>query len=132
MPRCCGCIVSNATLLYVAGYLALCREDAGQREHSLRAAFNGLRYIARTGNQWRFMPGDLPPWPIVYGELHWVEPAKASGGKLTQCDCAHDKFVHREHEREQKSKATEQGHGFPDSSRRTMVLQFVKRKNSPE
>jgi transposase len=32
----------------------------------LRAVFNGLRYIVRAGNQWRFMPGDLPPWPVVY------------------------------------------------------------------
>jgi transposase len=31
----------------------------------LRAVFNGLRYIVRTGNQWRFMPGDLPPWTAV-------------------------------------------------------------------
>jgi transposase len=35
-------------------------------EHALRAVFNGLRYIVRTGNQWRFMPGDLPPWTVVY------------------------------------------------------------------
>ena len=58
--------VSDEEWAFVAGYLALCREDAGQREHSLRGVFNGLRYIVRTGNQWRFMPGDLPPWPIIY------------------------------------------------------------------
>jgi len=40
----------------VAPYLALCREDAPQRTHCLRAVFDGLRYIVRTGNQWRFMP----------------------------------------------------------------------------
>lgn len=57
----------------MAGYLALCREDAKQREHSLRAVFNGLRYIVLTGNQWRFMPGDLPPWPVVYQQAqHWI------------------------------------------------------------
>ena len=57
----------------MAGYLALCREDARQREHSLRAVFNGLRYIVRTGNQWRFMPHDLPPWPIVYRQTQrWI------------------------------------------------------------
>jgi transposase len=42
------------------------REDAPQRKHALRELFNGLRYIARTGLQWRFMPTDLPPWPAVY------------------------------------------------------------------
>jgi transposase len=65
--------VSDEEWAFVAGYLALCREDAGQREHSLRAVFNGLRYIVRTGNQWRFMPGDLPPWPIVYQQTQrWI------------------------------------------------------------
>ena len=65
--------VSDEEWAFVAGYLALCREDAKQREHSLRAVFNGLRYIARTGNQWRFMPGDLPPWPIVYQQTQrWI------------------------------------------------------------
>jgi transposase len=37
-----------------------------QREHALQAVFNGLSYIVRTGNQWRFMPGDLPPWAAIY------------------------------------------------------------------
>jgi len=54
-------------------YLALCREDSPQREHSLRGVFNGLRYIVRTGNQWRFMPGDLPPWTVVYQQTQrWI------------------------------------------------------------
>ena len=65
--------VSDEEWAFVTGYLALCREDAGQREHSLRAVFNGLRYIVRTGNQWRFMPHDLPPWPIVYQQTQrWI------------------------------------------------------------
>jgi transposase len=58
---------------FVASYLALCREDSAQREHSLRAVFNGLRYIVKTGNQWRFMPHDLPPWPAVYQQTQrWI------------------------------------------------------------
>jgi transposase len=36
------------------------REDALQREHSLREVFNGLRSIVRTCIQWRMMPVDLP------------------------------------------------------------------------
>ena len=35
---------------FVAPYLALVREDAPQREHDLREAFNGLRWIVRTGS----------------------------------------------------------------------------------
>jgi transposase len=58
---------------FVAPYLALCREDAEQREYSLREVFNGVRYIVRTGNQWRFMPHDLPPWYVVYQQMQrWM------------------------------------------------------------
>jgi transposase len=42
--------------------LTVVREDAPQREHPLRAVFNGLRCVLRTGCQWRYMPDDLPPW----------------------------------------------------------------------
>jgi len=58
----------------VASYLALCREDAGQRDHSLRDLFNGLRYVARTGNHWRFMPNDVPPWTEVHQQMRrWID-----------------------------------------------------------
>jgi transposase len=50
----------------VAPYLTLMREDAPQREYSLREVFNGLRWVIRTGAQWRMMPHDLPPWATVY------------------------------------------------------------------
>jgi transposase len=36
---------------FLAPYLALMREDAPQRHHSLRELFNGLRFIARAGLQ---------------------------------------------------------------------------------
>jgi transposase len=42
--------VSDEEWAFVAPHLTLCREDAPQREHALRAVFNGLRYIVRTGN----------------------------------------------------------------------------------
>ena len=42
------------------------REDAPQREHDLREVFNAMRWIVRTGSQWRYMPNDLPPWEAVY------------------------------------------------------------------
>ncbi len=50
---------------FVAPCPALMREDAPQREHSLRNVFNGLRHIVRAGVQWRFMPNGLPPWRAV-------------------------------------------------------------------
>jgi transposase len=65
--------VSDEEWAFVSSYLALCREDSPQRDHSLRGVFNGLRYIVRTGNQWRFMPGDLPPWTAVYQQTQrWI------------------------------------------------------------
>ncbi len=57
----------------MAPYLALCREDAAQCNYPLREVFNGLRYIVKTGNQWRLMPHDLPPWTVAYQQMRrWM------------------------------------------------------------
>lgn len=58
--------VSDEEWALVAPYLTLMTEDAPQRTYSLREVFNGLRWIVRTGAQWRWMPHDLPPWSVVY------------------------------------------------------------------
>lgn len=66
--------VTDEEWAFLAPYLTLMREDAPQRRHSLRELFNGLRYIARTGLQWRFMPTDLPPWQAVYQQTRrWID-----------------------------------------------------------
>ena len=66
--------VSDDEWAFVAPYLTLMREDAPQREYSLREVFNGLRYIVRTGAQWRVMPHDLPPWYAVYQQAQrWLK-----------------------------------------------------------
>jgi transposase len=66
--------VSDDEWAFVAPYLTLMKEDAPQREHSLREVFNGLRYIVRTGMQWRMMPNDLPPWHTVYQQTQrWLK-----------------------------------------------------------
>jgi transposase len=66
--------VSDDDWAFIAPYLTLMTEDAPQREHSLREAFNGLRFIVRTGMQWRFMPNDLPPWHTVYQQTQrWLK-----------------------------------------------------------
>ena len=65
--------VSDEEWSFVAPYLALIREDAPQRGHELREVFNGLRWIVRTGSQWRYMPHDLPPWAAVYQQTQrWL------------------------------------------------------------
>jgi transposase len=66
--------VSDEEWEFLAPYLTLMRDDAPQRRHPLRDLFNGLRFIARTGLQWRFMPNDLPPWAAVYQQTRrWLE-----------------------------------------------------------
>jgi transposase len=66
--------VSDEEWAFLAPYLTLMREDAPQRTHPLRELFNGLRYIARTGLQWRLMPHDLPPWQAVYQQTRrWLD-----------------------------------------------------------
>jgi len=66
--------VTDDEWAFVAPYLTLMKEDAPQRDYPLREVFNGLRYIVRTGMQWRFMPNDLPPWHTVYQQTQrWIK-----------------------------------------------------------
>jgi transposase len=66
--------VSDEEWAFVAPYLTLMSEEAPQRDHSLREVFNGLRWIIRTGAQWRMMPNDLPPWYTVYQQSQrWIK-----------------------------------------------------------
>jgi transposase len=66
--------VSDDEWSFVAPYLILMTEEAPQREHDLREVCNGLRWIVRTGAQWRMMPHDLPPWAAVYQQTQrWLK-----------------------------------------------------------
>lgn len=59
---------------FVASYLTLMREDAPQRQYPLRELFNGLRWMVRTGAQWRMIPNDLSPWRAVYRQARrWIK-----------------------------------------------------------
>jgi transposase len=65
--------VSDAEWEFLLPYLTLMREDAPQREYSLRAVFDSLRYVVKTGCQWDFLPHDLPPWTAVYQQARrWI------------------------------------------------------------
>ena len=49
------------------------KEDAPQRDPSLREVFNGLRWMVRAGAPWRLIPKDLPPWPAIHQQtMRWV------------------------------------------------------------
>src|SRR5258707_14439349 len=61
--------VTDEEWAFVLPYLLLCREDSPQRKHELRTVFNAVRYVARTGGQWRFLPHDSPPWYVVYQQM---------------------------------------------------------------
>jgi transposase len=65
--------VSDEEWAFVAPYLMLLPPDVGQRRYDVREAFNGVRYIVKTGAHWRMMPHDLPPWPLVYQQMRrWM------------------------------------------------------------
>jgi transposase len=65
--------VSNAEWEFVRPYLCLLPEDAGQRVHGLRDVFDALRWMARGGSPWRYLPKDFPPWEMVYQQTRrWL------------------------------------------------------------
>ena len=69
-----GSDVTDAEWTFLLPYLCLMREDAPQREHSLRELFNALRYMVKTGCTWRFLPHDFPPWTAVYQQARrWLD-----------------------------------------------------------
>ena len=58
---------------FCAPYLTLMTEDAPQRQYSLRAIFNAVRYMVRAGCPWRMIPNDLPPWYTVQQQAQrWI------------------------------------------------------------
>ncbi len=66
--------VSDEEWAFVAPYLTLMTPDAPQRRHDLREVYNALRWIVRTGAQWRYLPHEFPPWQAVYQQTRrWIE-----------------------------------------------------------
>jgi len=66
--------VSDEEWELVAPYLTLMTEDAPQRVYPMREVFNGVRFIAKTGAPWRYMPNDLPPREVVYQQSQrWIQ-----------------------------------------------------------
>jgi transposase len=66
--------ISDDAWAFSVPYVTLMTEDAPQRDRSLRAVLNGLRWIVRAGAAWRLMPHDLPPWYTVYQQSQrWLK-----------------------------------------------------------
>jgi transposase len=65
--------VSDEEWAFAAPYLTLMRSDAPQRTHELREVFDAVRWLARAGAPWRYLPGDFPPWAAVYQQTQrWI------------------------------------------------------------
>src|SRR6516225_1910740 len=66
--------VSDTEWEFLLPYLTLMRADAPQRFHDLREVFNALRYVVKTGCQWRMLPHDFPEWTVVYQQARrWMQ-----------------------------------------------------------
>jgi len=66
--------VTDEEWAFCAPYLTLMKEDAPQREHSLRNVFNGLRWMVRSGAPWRMMPHEFAPWQTIHQQtMRWIE-----------------------------------------------------------
>ena len=66
--------VSDAEWEFLLPYLTLMREDAPQRGHDMREVFNSIRYVVKTGCQWRMLPHDLPDWTVAYQQARrWIQ-----------------------------------------------------------
>jgi transposase len=66
--------VSDGEWEFLLPYLTLMRADAPQRSHDLREVFNAVRYVVKTGCQWRMLPHDFPEWTVVYQQTRrWMQ-----------------------------------------------------------
>ena len=66
--------VTDEEWAFVSPYLRLMKESAPQRRYPLRELFNGVRWLARAGAPWRYLPKDFPSWRAVYLQYRrWEE-----------------------------------------------------------
>jgi transposase len=65
--------VTDEEWAFVAPYLTLMTPAAPQRRYDPREVFDALRWLVRTGAQWRMLPHDFPPWEAVYQQAQrWL------------------------------------------------------------
>jgi putative transposase len=53
-------------MAYLKANLPASKLPARLRAHSLRAIFDTVFYVLKSGCPWRLLPCDFPPWPTVY------------------------------------------------------------------
>src|SRR5690349_14498428 len=65
--------VTDAEWEFLLPYLILMRPDAPQRAYDLREVFNAIRYVVKTGCQWRMLPHDFPDWTVAHQQARrWL------------------------------------------------------------
>lgn len=65
--------VSDEEWAFVAPYLTLMTPNAPQRRYDRREVYTAMRWIVRSGAQWRMLPHEFPPWPTVYQQTQrWI------------------------------------------------------------
>src|SRR5215510_4578903 len=52
---------------YIKRLIPAAKSGGRKRQTDLRLTVNAIFYISRTGNQWRYLPREYPPWQTVYG-----------------------------------------------------------------
>lgn len=62
-------------------------------KYERRAVIDAIRYVNRTGCQWRAVPGDYPPWRTVY---RWFQKWHAAGVTARICAELHEQVRIRE------------------------------------
>ena len=66
--------VSDEEWEFCAPYLTLMKENAPQRDYTMRGLFNAVRYMVRAGCPWRMIPNELPPWHTVHQQgQRWIK-----------------------------------------------------------
>ncbi|MCP5133845.1 MAG: transposase [Gammaproteobacteria bacterium] len=60
-----GTDISDEEWVILAPFLEP-KQKGRPRKHSLRRMVDAIRYMQRTGCQWRLLPKDFPPWRSVY------------------------------------------------------------------
>jgi transposase len=62
-------VVTDAEWEFLQPFFAFMRDDAPQCKYTKRELFDGMRFVAKTGCQWRSLPNDFPPLTAVYQKM---------------------------------------------------------------
>jgi putative transposase len=54
---------------YIKRLIPAAKPGGRKRQTDMRLTVNAIFYINRTGNQWRYLPREYPPWQTVYGHF---------------------------------------------------------------